>query len=225
MRGGRARHQSGASRAPTAACCRSGSSACCCASAHHRPGAAAAARHRSARSQPRPLSAAARRVAPQCPGPRIPRADSRGCSRTTATSTSRPALAGRRALQDVSHLRESLCDPTGGRDRRIRFHWPARHRLSRGRGAGDGRVRPAASRLRLWPTRCAVRSTRRATWPSSSAARSREREYTAANVGGTRAVAVAARTAGAPLIHISSLAAAARRPPAPHGPNPTRLRR
>ncbi len=45
----------------------------------------------------------------------------------------------------------------------------------------------------------------------------REREYTAANVGGTRAVAEAARTAGVPLIHISSLAAA--------GPAPARAPR
>jgi dihydroflavonol-4-reductase len=44
----------------------------------------------------------------------------------------------------------------------------------------------------------------------------RDRDYDAANVEGTRAVAVAARDAGAPLIHISSLAAAG--PASPHSP-------
>ena len=41
----------------------------------------------------------------------------------------------------------------------------------------------------------------------------REQDYIAANVDGTRAVAEAARAAGVPLIHISSLAAAGPAPP------------
>ena len=44
----------------------------------------------------------------------------------------------------------------------------------------------------------------------------REQDYIAANVDGTRAVAEAARTAGVPLIHISSLAAAG--PASPRAP-------
>ena len=44
----------------------------------------------------------------------------------------------------------------------------------------------------------------------------REQDYVAANVDGTRAVAEAARTAGVPLIHISSLAAAG--PASPRAP-------
>ena len=175
-------------------------------------GAAAAARHRRALSRPRPLSAADRRVARAAAAARRTRApSSRGCSKTTATSTSRPSTAARGATRPIASTRRR-CEPADRRHRRVRLHRPSRRRASR-----------RARRSRWW--RCGGRSS------PTTAARTRfdgadavvhlagvvsalrEQDYIAANVDGTRAVAEAARAAGVPLIHISSLAAAGPAPP------------
>ena len=143
-----------------------------------------------------------------------------------ARGQSRHQSAGRgrrlAALQDLSHLREDAVSR--------RSPSPARPASS---AAMSPRISSRAATT-VVPV-AAARSTRRVAAPRRFAARTRScispawcrraraGITCAANVDGTRAVAEAARAAGVPLVHMSSLAAAG--PASPRRRDPKRIRR
>ena len=127
-----------------------------------------------------------------------------------------PAGGGwrRPPLQDLSHLREGVCDAARGGHRRIRLHRPSRGRAP-GRPRHHRRAGPPSVR-RARALAAALRGADAVVHLAGVVSALHEYEYMAANVDGTRVVAEAARDAGVPLINISSLAAAG--PASPRAP-------
>ena len=132
---------------------------------------------------------------------------SRGCSRTIATSISPRSRAARGATRPTAFTRRR-CDAAGRRHRRVGLHRRAivvEHLAARGDRGGArcaGRSTPTtAARTRCDGADAVVHL-------AGVVSALREQDYIAANVDGTRVVAEAARAAGVPMIHISSLAAA-----------------